>query len=142
MVDGEVSRAYKQSKIIAEGKWAMGNSTIDLNYEDYAQSANALFHFVPEAQYLDGILQKRALTPRYCGEDMSYLGLQVNGVSFPNIAILQKCFCDIPFHKLMATSEIELIDCEPDPNKKEKWEMLSENAHPKFYGEYAIALSR
>lgn len=43
---------------------------------------------------------KRALVPRYCIETVDYLDLHGNGYSFKEIAILQKFFCDISFHKL------------------------------------------
>ena len=69
-------------------------------YDDYAQSANTLFHFMKEARFLYTILQKHAIIPRYCVETMDYLHLNNGTRDFTEVAVLQKCFCDIPFHKL------------------------------------------
>lgn len=41
--------------------------------EDYNQSSNALFHFMKEQRFLNAALMSRALYPRYCLEDISYL---------------------------------------------------------------------
>lgn len=40
---------------------------IKLVYDgDYAQSANAVFHFMENPEWLKEILRKRAIVPRYC----------------------------------------------------------------------------
>ena len=39
-----------------------------LPYDDYAQSANTLFHFMTKPEYLDSVLRRRAIIPRYCVE--------------------------------------------------------------------------
>ena len=41
---------------------------IDLKYEDYAQSANVIFNFMTKPEYLEEILEKKAIIPRYCKE--------------------------------------------------------------------------
>lgn len=69
--------------------------------EDYAQSANTLFHFMKREQWLKDALSRRAIIPRYCVENIEYFGISAGKTSFEETAILQKCFCDIPFHKLM-----------------------------------------
>ena len=41
--------------------------------DDYVQSANSLFHFMKEADYLKDALGRKALVPRYCVESVDYL---------------------------------------------------------------------
>lgn len=110
--------------------------------EDYAQSANTLFHFMNKEEYLKNILIKKALIPRYCEEDIKYLNISKKEI-FSKIAILQKCFCDIPIHRIHAPFILE--------GKGEKYEKLLKdknikfeisNTHPDFYGKYAIAFSK
>ena len=67
-------------------------------YDDYVQSANTLFHFMKKGAYLKDALARKALVPRYCTEDISYLNIRSEGNVYSEIAVLQKCFCDIPFH--------------------------------------------
>ena len=116
---------------------------VKLFKDDYAQSANTLFHFVTKVDYLKDIILKQALMPRYCVEDVEYLHLKSGGKPYREIAILQKCFCDIPFHKLKDKSQLQVID---DPKhkltKKERSEVLERNTHPDLYGEFAIAFSK
>lgn len=103
----------------------------NINREDYFQSANSLFHFMKEADYLHTALSQKALIPRYCREDISFLKLNIDGTDFNEIAVLQKCFCDIPLHNI--TSKL--------PVNFETEEMWS-NDHTKVYGEFAIAFSK
>lgn len=39
-----------------------------LPYDDYAQSANTLFHFMKKQEYLNSILRRRAIIPRLPGK--------------------------------------------------------------------------
>lgn len=111
--------------------------------EDYAQSANVLFHFMKKIEYLEDILQKHALVPRYCMEDLEYLNLTVGGTLFREALVLQKCFCDIPLHKLMDTFKLELVgDVEPPLTGDEKTDLARRNTHPDCYGQYAVAFSK
>lgn len=117
------------------------------NYEllcdDYAQSANSLFHFVKEPKFLKDILLKKALIPRYCKENIEYLKVYNNGFSFNEVLILQKCFCDIPFHKLTENFQLRGVGENFEKLTKEEKSFLSKNnSHPDFYGEYAIAFSK
>ena len=118
------------------------NKTFSL-YDDYVQSANTLFHFMKEAEYLYDILRKHAIIPRYCVEDIKYLGIHNNGRAFSKAAILQKCFCDIPFHKLADTFEVagrgEVYD---SLSRDELARLEQSNTHFSYYGEYAIAFSK
>ncbi|KJS20671.1 MAG: hypothetical protein VR72_12840 [Clostridiaceae bacterium BRH_c20a] len=82
------------------------NLMVVLPYDDYAQSANTLFHFMSKSEYLKSILINRAIVPRYCMENIEYLDIRIGDVSFKEVAILQKCFCDIPFHKLTDNFEL------------------------------------
>lgn len=79
-------------------------------------SANVLLHFVPEFRFLKNIVQKCALFPRYCEEDISYLGLNTGERQIVKVAYPEKCFCDIPFHEI--------------------------NYHTQFYGSYGVALPK
>ncbi len=63
--------------------------------ENYTQSANSLFKFMPKLSYLKEILKNKAIIPRYCDEDISYLNWEYNFLSFPMV-----CFCDIRFSKV------------------------------------------
>ena len=43
----------------------------ELESDDYSQSANTLFHFMKEPRFLNDILTKKAIIPRYCKEDIA-----------------------------------------------------------------------
>lgn len=108
------------------------NNASNVTENDYIQSANSIFHFMKKSDYLINALKQKALIPRYCREDMSYLNLNIdNNISFDEIAIPQKCFCDIPLHKI--TSKFQICD-NSIPS--------SSNMHTDFYGEYALAFSK
>lgn len=115
----------------------------ELLQDDYAQSANSLFHFVKEPKFLKDILHKKALIPRYCKENIEYLKVYHNGFPFNEVLILQKCFCDIPFHKLMENFQLRGVGENYEKLTNEEKVFLSRsNSHPDFYGEYAIAFSK
>lgn len=113
----------------------------ELTYDDYAQSANTLFHFMTKFKYLEEILEKKALIPRYCKEDLQYLNIG-NG-SFTEAFVLQKCFCDIPFHKLTENFQLQATgDNYQNLSEDERTRVPSKYTHTDFYGEYAIAFSK
>lgn len=121
----------------------MERSIVAFPDDDYAQSANGLFHFMPKIEYLQDALQKRALVPRYCMENLEYLGLEADGVPFDRALVLQKCFCDIPFHKLMEPFKLELVEnASPPLSDAERVRLEKQNTHPGCYGKYAIAFSK
>lgn len=60
-----------------------------------SQSANTLFRFFTKLTYLENALQHRALMPRYYGEDVRYLDIGLDEISYPMV-----CFCDINIHRL------------------------------------------
>lgn len=112
-------------------------------YVDYVQSANTLFHFMSKFEYLKTILTKRALVPRYCIENVDYLNIQSGNDTFSEIAVLQKCFCDIPMHKLADTFGVtgtgeNFSVLEED----EKFQVEHNNTHFDFYGCFAIGFSK
>lgn len=119
------------------------NPVVVLPYDDYAQSANTLFHFMSKSEYLKSILINRAIVPRYCMENIEYLNIHIGDVSFKEVAILQKCFCDIPFHKLTDNFELSGVgDTYKLLNNDEKLILTKNNTHPDYYGKYAIAFSK
>lgn len=60
-----------------------------------SQTANTLFTFMKERKYLEQIIKNKRISARYCKEDITYLGLEIDAIAFP-----MKCFCDINMHKL------------------------------------------
>ncbi|MBZ3935192.1 abortive infection system antitoxin AbiGi family protein [Methanimicrococcus blatticola] len=107
--------------------------------EDYTQSANSLFHFMKKEKYLKDALSNKALIPRYCKENITYLNIQQNKVIFDEIAVLQKCFCDIHLHKLSTNFELILTkESESKLDEKEILGLSKNNSHPDYYGNFAI----
>ena len=64
------------------------------------QSANTLFRFFKEPEFLYKTLNRKALVPRYYGEDVRYLNINEKELIYPTI-----CFCDINIHKLKSHVE-------------------------------------
>ena len=64
-------------------------------YQYTIQSANTLFNFVEKPEYLFPIIEKMAMVPRYCIEDVNYLGIGMDQIAYPML-----CFCDINLHKI------------------------------------------
>lgn len=64
-------------------------------YTPPTQSANTLFRFFKKPDYLFDSIKKKALTPRYYGENVDYLDIGHHQVAYPMI-----CFCDITIHRL------------------------------------------
>lgn len=61
----------------------------------WGNSANVLCNYMKEPEYLEMILQNKAIIPRYVIEPLQYLGIpNLNKIAFP-----MTCFCDIPFVK-------------------------------------------
>ncbi|MEG0181148.1 MAG: abortive infection system antitoxin AbiGi family protein [Clostridium sp.] len=119
------------------------NSEVTYSCEDYAQSANTLFHFMSNSDYLKQILINKAIVPRYCIENIEYLNISNDSGIFKEVAILQKCFCDIPFHKLTEEFELSGVGMEFNSlSEEEKLVLKKNNTHPEYYGKYAIALSK
>ena len=109
--------------------------------EEYVQSANTLFHFMKERQFLTDILNRKALVPRYCNDDIPYLDIEIAGKKIDKISILQKCFCDMPFHKLSEKNKIKVVN-DAEIIDVEKEHIYDSSSHTDFYGEYAVAFSK
>jgi len=89
-------------------------------------------------QYLYDILEKKTIIPRYCKEDIRYLNLSLEDKPFNEIAVLQKCFCDIPLHRITDT-----LKCGVSIQKEESYSYEKHYySHTDLYGEYAIALTK
>lgn len=111
---------------------------------DYVQSANTLFHFMKEQRFLESALNKKALVPRYCKENIEYLDLEVNNNILKQIAVLQKCFCDISFHNFFNRIPLKLVKDSSGLTLSDQ-EIKSyeeDNTHIGFYGAYAIGFSK
>ena len=109
----------------------------------YIQSANSVFHFMKQSKFLRDTLGQKGLAPRYCEEDISYLDVQIKGNLIKKILVLQKCFCDVPLHKIADNFQISLDKEEIQSlNDDEKKEIINNNTHPDYYGKYAIAFSK
>lgn len=65
------------------------------NYITSHQSANTLFHFMKEYDWLCDTLMTSKICPRYCEERFDFLDS-----SLPSLAFPMKCFCDIYLEKL------------------------------------------
>ncbi len=111
--------------------------------DDYVQSANSLFHFMKEADYLKDALGRKALVPRYCVESVDYLGIKSGDKLYGNIAVLQKCFCDLPFHQMGETFALTPVQAEKNKLSEEEYIFYEKsNTHCSFYGEYGLAFSK
>ena len=58
--------------------------------------ADTLFTFTNQLDWIINPLRSKMLSPRYCEEDVSYLGID----AINRIAIPMRCFCDINLHRL------------------------------------------
>lgn len=65
------------------------------SYTPPVQSADTLFHFVEKLEYLLPAIERFALVPRYCTEDVDYLQIGYRKLAYPML-----CFCDINLHKM------------------------------------------
>jgi hypothetical protein len=96
-----------------------------------------------KSEYLKSILINKAIVPRYCMENIEYLNINVGDISFKEVAILQKCFCDIPFHKLTDNFELNGVgEVYKSLNDEERLILSNNNTHPNYYGKFAIAFSK
>lgn len=109
----------------------------------YAQSANALFNFMEQLDYLSQALSRKALVPRYYVENVKYLDLIIGGEDFDEVEILQTCFCDIPLSSLFKQGDIHCFGEEFDRlSNSDKDKASSKTTHPDFYGRFAISFGK
>ena len=109
--------------------------------EDYVHSANSLFHFMSDAKYLIAALKRQALCPRYCNEDVTYLRIRHDGDDFNKVAVLLKCFCDIPLRNIFRKFPVRLTD-NNDLTEEQRQKLKTELSHTDLYGGYALAFSK
>ena len=120
-------------------------SAKNLEYKDnYVQSANSLFHFMKEERFLTKSIERGALVPRYCKEDIEYMNLKnPRGEIMKEMVVLQKCFCDIPFHKISEKFAIEIVnEKEISEETTRKVDEREYNTHIGCYGEYGLVFSK
>lgn len=79
-----------------------------LPYDDYAQSANTLFHFMTKPEYLDSVLRRRAIIPRYCVETIDYLNIH-NGTRAFIVTFYRRFYRH--FHRLSLVFLLPFIAC-------------------------------
>ena len=101
---------------------------------DYSHSANSLFHFMKREEYLNNILTRKALLPRYYIEKISYLNISDNTTQYHEIAVLQTCFCDIPLHQIYLPTQLSA--------QQDKSAASEDTSHVGIYGGYGIAFSK
>ena len=70
------------------------------NFITYRQSANTLFNFMRDINYLITDIENMKLYPRYVIEDVEYLKLKIGNRRIKNVAFPMLCFCDIHLHML------------------------------------------
>lgn len=75
----------------------LGSVESSLEQSVFKQSANAVFHFTDKLEFVEEILKKSQINPRYVIEDMEYLNYPL----FSELAIPMICFCDIKLHSLI-----------------------------------------
>lgn len=109
---------------------------------DYIHSANTVFNFMKESEYLEKALSTKSLPPRYCEENIECLNLQNEGEKIKTVSVLQKCFCDIPLRSITEKFPLSIIsDTGLLDNKKLK-KLEQGSTHTDFYGNYGIAFSK
>lgn len=104
-------------------------------------SANSLFHFVNSPDYLQDALKRKALFPRYCIEDFGYLDISVEGVRYDKIAILQKCFCDIPLRTITNQFRVSLVN-DNSLTDAQRQAIPETYSHTALYGQYGLAFTK
>ena len=91
---------------------------------EYVQSANTLFHFMDQATFLTAAIDRKGLVPRYCEENISYLDVKNSNGKVNKICVLQKCFCDIPLHKITEKFQCKLIRKRRNPRLQYPYSFL------------------
>ena len=120
----------------------MNNVKIKEIEPDYVHSSNAIYNFMKEFSYLKEAIKNKALTPRYCEENIEYLDIKYRNEVLEKVCVLQKCFCDIPLHRISKKFSLETRDDIEKLNEKIKIEVEGGSTHTDFYGEYGIAFSK
>lgn len=110
--------------------------------EDYVHSANSLFHFVSSAEYVISSLKRRALCPRCCTEDVRYLNIRNGEKQFDEVAVLQKCFCDITLQNVLKEFPVVSTENNEHLTKEQKDLIPGKSTHLELYGRFALGFSK
>jgi len=106
----------------------------------YNQTSNSLFHFMEKLEYLLDALTRMALVPRYCWEDIEYLNIKTEKHGdFKKIAVLQKCFCDIPLNKIVRPTNVKKTKTTTNNKSRSLTKLYT---HTDIYGKFAIAFTK
>ena len=106
----------------------------------YNQTSNSLFHFMEKSEYLLDTLTRKALVPRYCWEDVEYLNIKTEkDGDFNRIAVLQKCFCDIPLNKIVRPTNVRKTKTTTSNKPRSSTKSYT---HTDIYGKFAIAFTK
>lgn len=73
-------------------------------------SANSLFNFMRNYNYLEKVINDMAICPRYYPEDIRYLNLKINSKLLEEWYIPMTCFCDIPLHQIHFHAEGDVFN--------------------------------
>lgn len=95
----EINYFFKESGIMMQKE----NKILELGFQDsiiYKQSANTLFNFMRDIDFLIKDIQNMKMYPRYVVENVEYLNLKYGNRNIMNVAFPMLCFCDIHLHKL------------------------------------------
>ncbi|EQC89013.1 hypothetical protein LLT7_05880 [Lactococcus cremoris subsp. cremoris TIFN7] len=85
------------------GNYKITNATSEESRTEYYSSelsANALFNFMGEYQYLEDTINRMAFLPRYYPENIEYLKISKENTPLKEWYIPMTCFCDIPLHQM------------------------------------------
>ena len=87
----------------------LDNVIVSSNFEDnsnfFKLSANSLFNFMKQYEYLEYAIEHMAFQPRYYPENIEYLNLNQRGIALLEWYIPMSCFCDIPLHQIAVHTE-------------------------------------
>lgn len=84
---------YEENNMAIEPEKMNGSTLMLPESTSWRNSSNVLCNYMKKSEYLDMILQNKAIIPRYNMEEIGYLG--IDGLS--TICFPMTCFCDIPF---------------------------------------------
>lgn len=90
------------------GNYTITNATSEESSAEYYSSelsANALFNFMGEYQYLEDTINRMAFLPRYYPENIEYLRISKENTPLKEWYIPMTCFCDIPLHQISYHAE-------------------------------------
>lgn len=95
-------------------------------------------------EYLNSILYRRAIIPRYCIETINYLNIKNGNRLFNEVAILSKSvFVIFLFTNIADSFAVNGTgDVYKSLSEEERANLEKSNTHFSYYGEYAISFSK